>query len=61
MVAVPSDDLFGLSWKTGDWFLRDADGVMRLDDDTACRAAARIAESASGELASLLGTATGKR
>ena len=61
MVPVPRDDLFGLSWNTGDWFLRDADGVMRLDDDTARRAAARITESAGGELAALLGIATGKR
>jgi regulator of RNase E activity RraA len=54
MVVVDHEELFGLSWNTGDWFLRDADGVLRLDDDLAQQTATELAAGASGELASLL-------
>ena len=54
VVVSEQEDLFGVTWSTGDWFLRDADGVLRLDDDLARRTASDIAGGASGELASLL-------
>jgi regulator of RNase E activity RraA len=61
MATVPRAELFGIPWSTGDWFLRDADGVMRLDHELAQRVATRLAQSASGELASLLAIAPGAR
>jgi regulator of RNase E activity RraA len=54
VVVTDREDMFGVSWITGDWFLRDADGVLRLDDDLARTTATDIAASAGGELASLL-------
>jgi regulator of RNase E activity RraA len=57
VVSSESEDMFGLVWNAGDWFLRDADGVLRLDDDLARRTASSLAATASGELASLLAPA----
>jgi regulator of RNase E activity RraA len=54
MRRVRSADLFGTTWNDADWFLRDADGVIRLEPDLARSTAARLAEDATGELAALL-------
>jgi regulator of RNase E activity RraA len=56
VVRSESEEMFGLTWRNGDWFLRDADGVLRLDDAAARDAASELAASASGEVQSLLGT-----
>jgi regulator of RNase E activity RraA len=54
MLRVPAATLFGTEWAEGDWFLRDADGVIRLDPDQAAAAAASLASEAEDQLASLL-------
>jgi regulator of RNase E activity RraA len=58
MVPTDSEELFGVRWRTGDWFVRDADGLLRLGAAEASRVVADLIESASGELTSLL-TSTG--
>ena len=54
MVIHETADMFGVTWHNGDWFLRDVDGVLRLDAALAQRTATELAESGSGELGSLL-------
>lgn len=54
VVLSESEVMFGTTWRTGDWFLRDADGVMRLDDEAARGAAEGLIANAGGELAALL-------
>jgi len=58
-VVSDTEEMFGLTWRTGDWFLRDSDGVLRLDDDLARRTASDFAASAIGELEALLAPAEG--
>jgi regulator of RNase E activity RraA len=55
VVCSDSEEMFGITWHNGDWFLRDADGVLRFDDALARSTAADLAASANGELQSLLG------
>jgi regulator of RNase E activity RraA len=55
MAPVESQAMFGVTWRTGDWFLRDADAVIRLTPDLAVRTARRLADSATDELSALLG------
>jgi len=54
MLRVPAGTLFGAEWGEGDWFLRDADGVIRLDPDQAAAAAAALAKEAEDQLAPML-------
>jgi regulator of RNase E activity RraA len=54
MHRVDSADMFGTTWRDGDWFLRDADGVIRLAPEQAQRAAGRVAENATGEFDAML-------
>jgi regulator of RNase E activity RraA len=54
MTVSESEEMFGLAWRNGDWFLCDADGVLRLEETVARQTASEIAATASGELASLL-------
>jgi regulator of RNase E activity RraA len=54
MRRIDSADMFGTTWRDGDWFLRDADGVIRLAPEQAQRAAGRVAENATGEFDALL-------
>jgi regulator of RNase E activity RraA len=48
-------DMFGVRWRPGDWFLRDADGVLRLPAALAARAASQLMAEPGGELSGLLG------
>jgi regulator of RNase E activity RraA len=54
MVIAEREELFGVRWSNGDWLVRDADGVLRLDAVQAQRTVAELIEPASGELAALL-------
>lgn len=56
MVATDAEEMFGVTWHNGDWLLRDADGVLRLDADLAHRTASELARDPTGELAQLLAT-----
>jgi regulator of RNase E activity RraA len=51
---VEALDLFGATWRGGDWFLRDDDGVARLDDGAATRLAGELAAEFGGELTALV-------
>jgi regulator of RNase E activity RraA len=55
--VAPTDDetIFGAKWSSGDWLLRDADGMVRLNPEAALRAATAIAAEPTGDLISLLG------
>jgi regulator of RNase E activity RraA len=55
LVVREREDLFGVSWSTADWFIRDPDGVVRLTPETARTTAAQIAADPSTDLARLLG------
>jgi hypothetical protein len=54
MVASDGEEMFGATWRPGDWFLRDADGVLRLTSGQASTVATEVATSAGSELRSLL-------
>lgn len=55
LTQVQSESVFGTEWRTGDWFLRDADGVLRLPADVAVRTVRRLADSGNVDLTALLG------
>jgi regulator of RNase E activity RraA len=53
-VRCESLQMFGLRWASGDWLLRDADAVMRLDGISASAIADEIAREFRKELAGLV-------
>lgn len=55
VVVSDREDLFGTTWMTGDWLLRDVDGVIRLTQEQARSTANGVAAEGSAELANLLG------
>lgn len=55
LTQVQNESMFGTEWCTGDWFLRDADGVLRLPADLAVRTASRLADGGNVDLSALLG------
>jgi regulator of RNase E activity RraA len=57
LTRVERTAAFGVEWADGDWFLRDQDGVIRLDAMQASVTADRLSSTATGELAALLGGA----
>jgi len=61
MTPTDTEDMFGVTWRVGDWLLRDADGVLRLDSELAQRTAGELAESAGAELEALLSSVSTRR
>jgi regulator of RNase E activity RraA len=57
IASVDEVDLFGLGWRTGDWLLRDRDGVVRLAADVVPAVVEGLRATDDGELAALLGPA----
>jgi regulator of RNase E activity RraA len=55
VVVSEGETLFETRWTTGDWLLRDADGIIRLAPEAARACAVSIAAEPAGDLASLLG------
>jgi|ERR1700761_8492785 len=60
MTVADQVELFGVTWKPGDWLLRDHDGIVRLDPATARSIAAKVAADADRELGSLLAGASAR-
>jgi regulator of RNase E activity RraA len=60
MTPVDQVQMFGVSWRQGDWLVRDQDGVARLDHATAASIAAETAAGADREVRSLV-TSAGAR
>ena len=54
MTAVDQVQMFGVSWRQGDWLLRDMDGIARLDNALAASIAAEIAAGADREVRALV-------
>lgn len=50
MMPVDQVQMFGFTWRQGDWLLRDKDGIARLDN----AAAAAIAANGNREVRSLV-------
>jgi regulator of RNase E activity RraA len=62
MTPVDQVQMFGVTWASGDWLLRDKDGIARLDNALAATIAAAIAAGADREVRSLVtGTPVGAR
>jgi regulator of RNase E activity RraA len=57
---TPTDQvrMFGVTWRPGDWLLRDHDGIVRLDHATAGSIAAKVAADADREVRSLVAGAS---
>jgi regulator of RNase E activity RraA len=61
---TPADEvrMFGVTWRPGDWLLRDNDGIVRLDHAAASSIAAKVAADADREVGSLVaGASAGAR
>jgi regulator of RNase E activity RraA len=54
MTPVDQVQMFGVTWRPGDWLLRDKDGIARLDNALAASIAAGIASGADREVRSLV-------
>jgi regulator of RNase E activity RraA len=54
MVPVEEVQMFGVTWRSGDWLLRDQDGIVRLDSAAASSLAADIAVHGDREVRSLV-------
>ena len=62
MQEVTTVDVFGRNWSTGDWYLADADGALRLPSAQGDEIASSLldAHADEAEFASLVGLATGQ-
>ncbi len=54
MMPVDQVQMFGVTWRQGDWLLRDQDGIVRLDNAAATSLAADIAAHGDREVRSLV-------
>ena len=54
MMPVDQVQMFGFTWRQGDWLLRDEDGIARLDNAAAAAIAAEIAANGHREVRSLV-------
>jgi regulator of RNase E activity RraA len=54
MTPVDQVQMFGVSWRQGDWLVREQDGVARLDHATAASIAAETAAGEDREVRSLV-------